>query len=114
MTEEITSGEEEESNIEVPVVKEPTEEAQIQAKQMAEQQELQYRAEVKHFSIMLLQGIKANSSRSHNGKKDVDYVKEAVRNAMLTVNYINQLPLNFSTPETQQQQAPLKVIKKEE
>lgn len=91
--------------------------AQQHAQQMKEQQELQYRAEIKHFSIMLLQGIKANPNRSYsNGKKDVDYVKEAVKNAMLTVNYVNQLPLNFQTPQAAPapQPAPLKMVEKEE
>jgi hypothetical protein len=109
--------EEMEGPIPDPVTEAPSPEvaaAQIQAKQVEEQQELQFRAEIKHFSIMLLAGIKANNSRSHNGKKDVDYVKEAVRNAMLTVNYVNQLPLNFQQPQAAPQPAPLKMVNKEE
>jgi hypothetical protein len=87
--------------------------ARIQEKQMADQQELQYKSEIKHFACMLLQGIKSNSSRSSNGKKDVDNVKECVRQSMLLVNYVNQLPLNFQTEQPPQQPVPLKVVNKE-
>lgn len=69
----------------------------------AEQQKLQYKAEIKHFAAMLMSGYKANNSRSQGSNKDVEIVKECVKQAMLMVNYVNQLPLNFQTQQQQQQ-----------
>jgi hypothetical protein len=111
MTEENTPIEE------APATEAPSQEeaeARIQKQQIADQQELQYKSEIKHFACMLMQGIKSNTSRSSNGKKDVDYVKECVRQSMLLVNYVNQLPLNFQTQPEPTAPAPLKVINKTE
>jgi hypothetical protein len=73
-------------------IKRNTEEEQAQS-------EMVYRTELKHYTAMMLSGIKGNTSRSTNGKKDVDYVKECTRLSMLMINYINHLPLNFKSTE---------------
>ncbi|MEO5350767.1 MAG: hypothetical protein H7836_14150 [Magnetococcus sp. YQC-3] len=61
--------------------------------------EIDFRNELKHYSSLILSGIKANNSRSNGGTKDVDQVKEAVKLSLLLINYVNSLPLNFQEKE---------------
>ena len=91
---------------------------ELQKRKSEEQQveaEMVYRTELKHYTAMMLSGIKSNTSRSYNGKKDVDYVKECARLSMLMINYINHLPLNFRNSEEEAPPAPaqMKVLPKE-
>jgi hypothetical protein len=71
----------------------------MQEQDAADRYELQFRGELKLYTTMLMAGIKGNNSVSQNGKKDVDNVKQCVRQAMLIMNYIDQLPLSFNKTE---------------
>ena len=56
--------------------------------------ELRFKEELKMHAATILSGIKSNNSRSTT--KDIDHVKESVRLALMLMNYVNILPLNFS------------------
>jgi hypothetical protein len=85
--------------IQIEEVEEGLTAEQAQEQAAADRYELQFKGELKLYTTMLMAGIKGNSSVSQNGKKDVDNVKQCVRQAMLIMNYVDQLPLSFNKTE---------------
>ena len=103
-------------NVEEELFKDMEDSAKRNIEEEKMQSEMVYRTELKHYTAMMLGGIKSNTSRIQNGKNDVDYVKECTRLSMLMINYINHLPLNFRTTEQEAppQPAQMKVSPKTE